>query len=1034
MKKLIFAIVLIFTPIYAIGQSVDEMILLDEEAAYLYNQADFQSAAEKWEQGLKKAKIINDKQLIAIFTANLGLVYWNIGDNVKALSYYEESLKITREIGDSNGEAGDLNKIGVIYADLGDNAKALSYYKEAHKINLKNGNRRGVGNNLYNIGSVYADLGNNEKALLYYNIALQIRREIGDRSSEGTNLSYIGNVYWQFCDYLKALFFYEEALKIYREIGDRRSEGNMLTNIGSVCADLGDYAKALFYGEEALKFHREIGDRKNESIDLMNIGSVYADLGDYAKALSYGEKALEIRREIGDISGNLINIGYVYGELGDYLKALSYYKEALKIDRELADKKGMGVDLYNIGIVYADLGDYAKAISYYEEALKIDREIGHPTERIEASIADIWLDMRKLKEAEAILFRLGSSIHLGRLNLIKHNYDKAIENYSKSLKNDLENRNAKFLFSDYLGLGKGYECLQDYRTSQEHYTNVINLIEEQREAMGEGERANFFGTQVWHFKRTEPYEGMVRVLGNQDNHNDAFYYGENLKARLLSETIAKGHLIEEHILPLTLEKEENVYITQIRGLRKQMEALYKNKAMDIYTEKEAELKEVKEKQQAFISKLRESYPEYAAVHYPQPIRPQEVILNQDEALLEFEVTDIATLVFLLQDGKLKTKRIEISRDSLQTLVKEYRGYFEGISSTAQLGRFSPEKGKVLYDLLFGDLLASVPENTTLILVPDEFLGILPFEALVTELPSEEKMGDGEFGPFPLGVTYLADRYLINYAQSATSLTLLRTLKKDKVQGQNMLVVADPIFSDNDSRFKQLAQVDIGEEKNNLMGAISDWKQMGVAGIREKQEDRDVSEIANALFPRLEKTEALAQEIEDLFGSRAMILSGSNAREDRVKGTDFSKCRYLTFATHGILDNTVPYIREPALVLNQVGNPDSVDGFLTMNEVMGLKLDAEVVALTACETGLGKNVSGEGVMGMGRAFQYAGARDVLVSLWSVAETSATELTAAFFRSVKEGHEPKEAIRLARNEIRRKGYEHPFYWASFVMYGN
>ena len=122
-----------------------------------------------------------------------------------------------------------------------------------------------------------------------------------------------------------------------------------------------------------------------------------------------------------------------------------------------------------------------------------------------------------------------------------------------------------------------------------------------------------------------------------------------------------------------------------------------------------------------------------------------------------------------------------------------------------------------------------------------------------------------------------------------------------------------------------------------------------------------------------------------------------------------------------------------MVLTQLENPKDFDGFLTMTEVMKLKLNADVVALTACETGLGKNVSGEGIMGMGRAFQYAGASNVLMSLWSVAETSATKLTIAFFKYLKDGKEPIEALRFARNDIRRQGYEHPFYWASFALFG-
>jgi len=106
----------------------------------------------------------------------------------------------------------------------------------------------------------------------------------------------------------------------------------------------------------------------------------------------------------------------------------------------------------------------------------------------------------------------------------------------------------------------------------------------------------------------------------------------------------------------------------------------------------------------------------------------------------------------------------------------------------------------------------------------------------------------------------------------------------------------------------------------------------------------------------------------------------------------------------------------------------------MTEVMGLKMGGEVVALTACETGVGKDVSGEGVMGMGRAFQYAGCGNVLMSLWSVAEDATVSLSNAFFRNLKEGKAPKEALRLARTEIRKNGYEHPFYWSGFILVGN
>jgi CHAT domain-containing protein len=180
---------------------------------------------------------------------------------------------------------------------------------------------------------------------------------------------------------------------------------------------------------------------------------------------------------------------------------------------------------------------------------------------------------------------------------------------------------------------------------------------------------------------------------------------------------------------------------------------------------------------------------------------------------------------------------------------------------------------------------------------------------------------------------------------------------------------------------------------------------------------------------------MGEGIKNMFGAKSTVLIGPDAKEEEVIKLPLEKYRYkyryITFGTHGILDNTVPYIKEPALVLSQIGNSEGYDGFLTMSEVMGLKMKSDVVALTACETGVGKNVSGEGVMGMGRAFQYAGAGNVLMSLWSVDESAAVELTKSFLSYLKDGHNAKEALSLARKEIRNNGYEHPFYWSAFIL---
>jgi CHAT domain-containing protein len=202
----------------------------------------------------------------------------------------------------------------------------------------------------------------------------------------------------------------------------------------------------------------------------------------------------------------------------------------------------------------------------------------------------------------------------------------------------------------------------------------------------------------------------------------------------------------------------------------------------------------------------------------------------------------------------------------------------------------------------------------------------------------------------------------------------------------------------------------------------DFVTMGVAATRR-----------GASFERLEETGALAETLKTAFGEDATALTGKDANKLKLLGEDLGRYRHVVFATHGILDGDVPYVGEPALVLTQVGNADGDDGFLKMSDIMGLKLQCEVVALTACKTGLGREVGGEGVMGLGRAFQHAGAKNALVSLWSVSEKSTTDMTAAFFKSLKEGKTPREALKSARAQLRKGAYGHPFFWAPFVLVG-
>ncbi|MBI3797188.1 MAG: CHAT domain-containing protein, partial [Deltaproteobacteria bacterium] len=505
-----------------------------------------------------------------------------------------------------------------------------------------------------------------------------------------------------------------------------------------------------------------------------------------------------------------------------------------------------------------------------------------------------------------------------------------------------------------------------------------------------------------------------------------FFWAENTRARLLLEAVAHHSTENQLGLPENLSRQEIDLINHIASTVKQQEVAFAQKNTERHQELAQELAGLKKEQETFIARLRKEYPAYAAIRYPQPLRVTDLKLKPEEVLLEYEVTETATFAWLIKGEKvIKAITIPVSRKALAEQVKQYRGFFEGISSYSQLSNFDPQIGKALYDLLFTDFAPLLKDGDQLIVVPDEILGILPFEVLVMELPTKVESASGKYGPYPQGVKYLGEVYPISYYQSATALVLARTLKGNRTEkNEKLLVVADPVFDVADAR--------VGERKEQL--AKRDDYQLGL--MRAVEDYQKGAQTGAPLFPRLENTGQLPERLQRSYGTGVEVLSGLAASEPELRKRPLQEYRSLVFATHGILDEEVPYIKEPALVLSQVGvnvqEPEQ-DGFLTMSEMMGLQLNAEIAALTACNTGVGKNLTGEGVMGMGRAFQYAGAKTVLMSLWSVAEQSTTLLTERFFTHVHEGKDKLEALRLARAEVRKAGYEHPFFWAPFILVG-
>jgi hypothetical protein len=398
-------------------------------------------------------------------------------------------------------------------------------------------------------------------------------------------------------------------------------------------------------------------------------------------------------------------------------------------------------------------------------------------------------------------------------------------------------------------------------------------------------------------------------------------------------------------------------------------------------------------------------------------------VRENEWVLSYDATDSGLLIYLVHGKRVLRGVLKpIKKQAIEDLVRRFRTplVLEGADNYQQkmdkLRSFDFAAGKELSDLLLKDVLPDLPAHVPVIVIPDDSLSDLPFEMLV--LNDGGRIQDKAGIPCTVDTDFFGDRNPVSYYQSVTALTLTRTFGTHEIQGNRLLVVADPVTDPYDERVtpEALSKMATAEKAKPVDDTIS---------LLNGQSE--------SLPVRLPQTKELAEHLAHINQSSELLMGFDASKQKFMKevGPRLPEFKHIIFATHGSYGSSERGIKEPVLCLTLI--PRGTDGLLRMSEVMGLKLNADLVALTACQSGLGKKVPGEGIMGMGRAFQYAGARSVLMSLWSVQATASTRLVETLYRKLMEGHDKLEALTLARKEIRENGFDHPFFWAGLILAG-
>ena len=643
-----------------------------------------------------------------------------------------------------------------------------------------------------------------------------------------------------------------------------------------------------------------------------------------------------------------------------------------------------------------------------KKALAIAVEIGDKQGKgiVLGNLADTYLALDRDEDALAIYTKRDHTIRLGRYYLKKKDFKEAAKQFDRNREKDEKRKNAEFTIPEWIGLGLSYEGMKEYETAYKWYKKAIDFLEDQRASLSPSEREHFFEGKVFDIPRIEAYEGAVRCAFMLGKYDEAFFWAENTRGRIFAELISSRHSKANYKIPGELAKEEEELISLIAINKRQQQTAFEKNNPELLKQLEQEYPALKQKMDRLIDRLRREYPQYASIKYPQPVKLNQLALNKGETIIEYEVTDPYTIGLVIRDGRvIKAFKVDKTRKELSSMVTKYRAPFQ---EGADIGKVSLELAANLSDLLLKPMLSEITKGQRLIIIPDESLSLLPFEALVFSAPDAPQKASSS-----KGIAYAMDEFPISYYQSASVLSLHRGLHISREKEKSFFGLGDPVYGKDDQRIASLRGIKILSKQTQ--------------DITDSQATKD----AGYKFTRLLNTEKEVKEVSSLF-DKTKIFIGSDASEEKLKAEDLKTRRYLLFSTHGILGNEIPYIKQPSLVLNLVGN-DKEDGFLTAGEIFGMNLNADIVGLSACKTGLGVQSAGEGVVGLSRAFMYAGTDTVLVSLWSVADESTYKLMVKFFEGLKAGKDKLTALKDAKNYLRNNGYANPFYWAPFIIMG-
>ncbi len=935
------------------------------------------------------------------------------GDHPISAAKYEEALHLISGLGDDFGEAVILYNLGKTNNIQGDTAKALDHLRKSRALFQKAGSWDEM---FANLGPLYMMMGGRQQAFDYLNDALPLVRALKNQRLEAILLSGLSKVKEDMGDQQQVLLYTLQALDLLRITGKRGAEVFTLTEIGDSDLSFEDKKKAIGYLNQALLLSQGASDKALEVSLLAGLGYLYDQTGEHESALKYFRQELPLWRGMKDKNGEayaLNFIGTTYFLLGDLPSARDHFEQAVVLFRQSGDRRAEAYAISSIGSVENNLGNTQKAFDLHQQALKTFQETGerHGEASTLSNLAEIYWkrgDRRRSLESyqRSLLlwktenFREGEAVALSSLGFVHESNGetaKALDHHEQALR----------LFR-LLGDTRG-EAAALYGVSRLMYKTgnldealakiraAIALIEVIRGRLTSSDfRASYLATHQ-HL-----YQFYIELLMQIDKRRPsqgfdglALHASESARARSLLDilTEAKADLRKDA---------DKALIDAESAVRKQLNAKDNARRRTIDPLKivtlDKEILALSIKYQDIQAEIKQKNPHYAALAQPQPSSLSDIqkMLDPDTLLLEYSLGIENSYLWVVSNSSIKSFRLPNRADIGVTA----RALYEAVKNPEAdivARKAGAELGKILIEPAIADL-----GTKRLAIVADGVLGYIPFAALTTG---------------PTNTPLIADHELI-YLPSASTLAALRDDDANRIRPpKSIAAIADAVFDENDSRVGRPGSPPPPPPSNAVTNATRD---AGLPGS----------------LPRLPSTRREAMNILSLVPEadrkQAIDFEASIAT---VTDPELAQYRIIHFATHGILNSVHPELSGIVLSLvDEKGKPQ--DGFLRLNDIYNLKLPADLIVLSACQTALGKEIKGEGLVGLTRGFMYAGSRRVVASQWAVDDQATSELMQLFYKGMLGDKKLRPAAALREAQIsmsKNKRFANPYYWSAFTLQG-